>query len=115
MRELARTSSVRACVWNESPGASEAEIVIELGSSEAGVRHDCERLADAFALAAAASDRVDHLRDARARAANPDPIGIRARVLATHLDTMRRALLDANFAVSIDLGLGVLNARGGGE
>lgn len=112
-RAHARTASLRAFVWNESPGEAEAELLLELGSSEAGVRHDRERLAGALALEPTASDAVDRLRDARAQAASGHPIGLRARVLATRLAEMREALLAAGFEVSIDLGLGVLTARGG--
>jgi glycolate oxidase FAD binding subunit len=112
-RSRARTASLRAFVWNESPGESEAELLIELGSSEAGVRHDREGLGRYLALEPAASDAVDRLRDARAQAASDHPIGLRARVLGTRLDAMRQALLAAGFEVSIDLGLGILTARGG--
>lgn len=114
-RAHARTASARAFVWNESPGASEAELVIELGSSEEGVRHDREALERAFSLDLAAPDAIDRLRDARAQAASRDPIGVRARVLATRLDEMRQGFLAAGLTVSIDLGLGVLTARGGGD
>ena len=113
-RGQARTASARAFVWNESPGASEAELVIELGSSEEGVRHDREALARVMALEPAAPDAIDRLRDARAQAASRAPIGVRARVLATRLDEMRQGFLAAGLTVSIDLGLGVLTARGGG-
>lgn len=113
IRELARASSVRACVWNEAPGAEDAEIVVELGSSEAGLRHDRELLARACELDPTAHDAIDGLRDARTRSASGEPIGLRARVLATRLDELRRRLLEAGFAVSIDPGLGIVTARGG--
>lgn len=109
----ARTAGARAFVWNELPGTSEAEIVIELGSSEEGVRHDREALARALTLEPAAPDAIDRIRDARTQAASRAPIGLRARVLATRLGEMRQAFLAAGFAVSIDLGLGVLTVRGG--
>lgn len=109
----ARTASLRAFVWNESPGETEAELLLELGSSEAGVRHDRALLSRDLALESTAPDAVDRLRDARAQAASGHPIGLRIRVLPTRLDEMRQALLAAGFEVSIDLGLGVLTARGG--
>ncbi len=109
----AHTPSLRAFVWNESPGEREAELLIELGSSEAGVRHDHARLARDLGLEPASPDEVDRLRDARAPAASAHPIGLRARVLGARLDELREALLAAGFEVSIDLGLGVVTARGG--
>ncbi len=115
VRGHARTASARAFVWNEAPGASEAELVIELGSSEEGVRHDREALTRVMALEPAAPDAIDRLRDARAQAASREPIGVRARVLATRLDEMRQGFLAAGLTVSIDLGLGVVTARGGGD
>jgi len=115
IRELAWTSSVRACVWSEAPGAAEAEILVELSSSEAGLRHDRELLARACDFESAAPDAIDRLRDARTHAASGEPIGIRARVVATRLDELRRIFLEAGFAVSIDPGLGIVTARGGGR
>jgi glycolate oxidase FAD binding subunit len=112
-RAHARTESLRAYVWNESPADAEAELLIELGSSEAGVRHDEALLARTLSLEPGGPETVDRLRDARAQAASRHPIGLRARVLATRLDEMRQALLAAGFEVSIDLGLGLLTARGG--
>ncbi len=112
-RESARSASARAFVWNESPTDAHAELLVELGSGEAGLLHDRERLARDFVLEPAAPDAVDRLRDARAEAASRHPIGLRARVLATRLGEMREALLAAGFELSIDLGLGVLTARSG--
>lgn len=112
-RARARCASARAFVWNESPADREAELLVELGSGEAGLRHDQEVLARDFALVAAEPDAVDRLRDARAHAASRHPIGLRARVLGTRLGELREALLAAGFELSIDLGLGVLTARGG--
>ena len=57
-------------------------------------------------------DAIDRLRDARSRAENGAPLALRARVLATRLDEMRRAVLAEGLAVSIDLGLGVVFASG---
>ena len=112
-RARARCASARAFVWNESPADGEAELLVELGSGEAGLRDDREGLARDFALETAAADAVDRLRDARAHSASRHPIGLRARVLATRLGEMRETLLAAGFELSIDLGLGVLTARGG--
>lgn len=112
-RESARCGSARAFIWNESAVDGEAELLVELGSGEAGLRHDREALVRAFAFEPAAAEAVDRLRDARAQAASRHPIGLRARVLATRLGEMREALLAAGFELSIDLGLGVLTARGG--
>lgn len=114
VRGQARIASARAFVWSESAGASEAEIVIELGSSEEGVRHDRDALERAYSLDLAAPDAIDRLRDARVQAESQEPIGVRARVLATRVDEMRQAFLAAGFSLSIDLGLGILTARGGG-
>ena len=66
-RGHARAASARAFVWSESPGASEAEIVIELGSSEEGVRHDREPLERAL-LARARGARCDRSAPRRAGA-----------------------------------------------
>ncbi len=111
-RAAAAAASVRAFVWNEAPGDADAEIVVELGASEAAVAHDRASLAGAFPLAPADPAALDLLRDGRAQDAAGAAIGARARVLATRLDALRQAVIAANLKVSIDIGLGVVTARG---
>jgi len=108
----ARGASVRACVWSESPGAEAASLTIELGASPEGIAHDRERLERAFPLVPGDDDAIDRLRDARTRSGNAAPAALRARALSTRLGAMRAGALAAGLAVSIDLGLGVVDASG---
>ncbi|MFO0689389.1 MAG: FAD-binding oxidoreductase [Myxococcota bacterium] len=113
-RLAARATTVRAFVWNEAADeADTAELVVELGGGEAAVAQDRDALLRTFALAPADPLAVDRVRDARAHAATTAPLGLRARVVATRLEPLRRTVLDAGCAVSIDLGIGVVTARGG--
>lgn len=131
-RIAARATTVRAFVWSESPTGSaaygagtgsgrsasdaaedSAELVVELGGGEAAVAQDREALVRAFSLISADPLAVDRLRDGRAQAASSAAIGLRARVVPTQLDALRQATLAAGLSVSIDLGAGVLTARGG--
>ncbi len=111
-RALSRAVNVRAFVWSESPDGDGAQIAVELGASEAGVAHDRDRLDGTLGLRTVEPDAIDRLRDARGRAENGAPLALRARVLATRLEEMRRAVLAAGLAVSIDVGLGIVFASG---
>ncbi|MEZ4332027.1 MAG: FAD-binding oxidoreductase [Myxococcota bacterium] len=112
-RACARAASVRAFVWREEPGATEAELTVELGASEAAVAHDRDALVAALALAQveAGGAVIDRLRDVRAQARAEAALGLRIRVQPTRLDAMREATLAAGLAVSIDLGVAAITAR----
>lgn len=113
-RGLARSTTVRAFVWNESPTQTgPAELVVELGGGEAPVAQDRDALCAGLSLAVAEPLAVDRLRDERTHAASDAPIGLRARVPANRLEALREILLAAGFAISVDLGVGVVTARGG--
>jgi glycolate oxidase FAD binding subunit len=113
IRKLARLTSVRALVWCEAPNEERSEVVVELGGSEEGVAHDRARFSEAVILEAVEDDRIDVLRDARAEIAEgEDMVVLRARVLLSRCERMRRELLAAGLSVSIDPGLGVLLGRG---
>ncbi len=111
-RALSRAVSVRAFVWSEAPAEVDAKIAVELGASEAGVAHDRAVLEEALGLRAGEQDAIDRLRDERSRAESRAPLALRARVLATRLEEMREAVLAAGLSLSIDIGLGVVSARG---
>ena len=111
-RALSRVVNVRAFVWHESPGDSEARVTVELGASEAGVAHDRKPFEEKLGLREGEPVAIDRLRDARSRAECRAPLALRARVLATRLEEMRRAMLEAGLSVSIDVGLGVVSASG---
>jgi glycolate oxidase FAD binding subunit len=110
IRKLASLDSIRALCWQESPGSGRAEIVAELGGREEGVLHDAERLSEVVSLEKVADDRVDVIRD-EVRVSD-DAVGIRARVLGSRCEEMKRAALDAGLSVSLDPGLGLLHAKG---
>ncbi|MBY0401699.1 FAD-binding oxidoreductase, partial [Myxococcota bacterium] len=111
-RQAARATTVRAFVWNESPEAPEtAELVVELGGSEAAVTHDREALTRTFPLFPADPQAIDRLRDGRVQAATTAAIGLRARVSAKQLDAFRQLVVARRFDVSIDVGAGVVTAR----
>ena len=111
-RALSRAVNVRAFVWSESAEGSEAQIAVELGASEAGVAHDRKPFEELLGLREGEPVAIDRLRDARSRAECRAPLALRARVLATRLEEMRRAMLAAGLSVSIDVGLGVVSASG---
>jgi glycolate oxidase FAD binding subunit len=131
VRALARSATLRACVWSERADAAQAELVVELGGSEAAVDHDGARLtaslpfvavADAAGAALRATadrvpaapvglDLIDRLRDARARAASAASLGLRVRVPATALAAVRDRIAELGMAVAVDVGIGALTAR----
>jgi len=112
-RALADLTSVRALVWCEAAGAGTSEVFVELGGSEEGVAHDRSRLAHELSLEAVEVDAIDSLRDARTEAATgTDAVVVRARVLGSRCEVVRREFLDAGLRVSMDPGLGVIHARG---
>jgi glycolate oxidase FAD binding subunit len=110
-RRLSQCASVRALVWNESPTGDPAELIVELGGSEAGVRHDRERVESVLAVAEDSPDRIDALRDARG-VQGGDGVVLRARVLGTVCRDMIDDLLGLGLSVSVDLGLAMIEARG---
>jgi glycolate oxidase FAD binding subunit len=130
-RTLAKQKSVRAFVWEETgPADGMAQVVVEWGGSPEGVAHDHAEAEAAFARVAFGageagaaggpastqregdSSAVDQIRDERARQAGADEVVLRARVLGTDAFEMLRALREAGLAVSVDVGLGALHARG---
>lgn len=110
-RDLRKLTSVRALVWRETPSGDSAEIVIELGGSEVGVRQDRERIERLVPVSEGPVDRMDELRDARADALD-DPIVVRARVLGSGVRDMVELVLGLGLSVSVDLGPAVVHARG---
>lgn len=111
-RIAARATTVRAFVWNESPAVPDAaDLIVELGGSEAAVAHDREALARAFPLVPGDPQAIDRERDGRIQAATPAAIGLRARVASTELDAFRQFVVASRFEVSVDLGLGAVTAR----
>lgn len=112
-RALARLPSVRALIWCETTGEATADVFVELGGSEEGVDHDRSVLAERLPLEAITTDEIDRLRDARAAAGvGPDEVVLRARVLGSKCESLRREICDTGLRVSVDPGLGVIHARG---
>ncbi|MFK7897841.1 MAG: FAD-binding oxidoreductase [Myxococcota bacterium] len=130
-RKLAKQKSVRAFVWAESGESgesrpSEAKIAIEWGGSSEGVDHDQSEAQAALSglpgvsgsgsllLREADPSIVDTLRDQRAQVDEGSDAGVvlRARVLGTRAFEMTRSLAEAGLSVSVDVGLGVVDARG---
>jgi glycolate oxidase FAD binding subunit len=113
IRALARLTSVRALLWCEATGESSAEVFVELGGSEEGVRHDRSAFAERLSLETIPTAEIDRLRDARtAEAVEPDAVALRARVLGSKCESLRREICDMGLSVSADPGLGVVHARG---
>jgi glycolate oxidase FAD binding subunit len=113
-RSLTGLTNLRALVWEERRGASdaaEAEVVVELGGREAGLAHDRERIEHMLAVEPAADDRIDAIRDARADLAS-SPVALSARVLGTECHGFVRRLVDAGLSVSADPGIGRVRATG---
>lgn len=120
-RRLAKQSSVRAFVWEEaSEDEDSAKIVIEWGGSAEGVEHDQAEAKAALGSALLGGGGrdgdsrapVDQLRDARARTASETETVMRARVLGTEVFELARAMRQAGLAISVDVGLGAIAARG---
>lgn len=121
VRALSRMTSVRALVWSEAAGRDTGEVIVELGGSREGVSHDRSEFARALPFAAVEPDRIDALREARADGAvgsrgsetgEERLVVVRARVLGSRCEAMRRTMLEAGLDVSIDPGRGVIHARG---
>lgn len=111
-RALSRLTSVRALVWIEGEsGDADEGLYIELGGSDAEVDHDLDTIESALATSALGVERMDALRDARA-SARGDSVIFRARVLGADCEAFVRRVREAGLAVSVDLGLGVVHARG---
>lgn len=111
-RALSDLTSLRALVWIEGEGADAEEAVyLELGGSEAEVAHDLAAALARLKVQRIEPERIDALRDARAESRD-DTIVLRARVPGTQCEAMTRRFRAAGLAVSVDLGLGVLHARG---
>jgi len=112
-RRLARLTSVRALIWRQATGETGAEVALELGGSEEGVAHDRSVMAERLALEPIGTDEIDRLRDARAaEGVAPDEVVLRARVLGSKCESLRREICDTGLLVSVDPGLGVIHARG---
>ncbi len=113
VRALTRLTSVRALLWCEATGDSDAELFVELGGSEQGVRHDRSVFDEQLSLEAISTDEIDRLRDARtAEGVAPDELTLRARVLGSKCESLRREICDTGLSISADPGLGVVHARG---
>jgi glycolate oxidase FAD binding subunit len=124
-RRLSKQMSVRAFVWEEAAIAEGlAKVVIEWGGSVEGVDYDHAETEAAFAKSSGGAaqsslnvrdeDRsvVDQLRDARATRGGDEEVVLRARVLGTSAFDLTRSMREAGLAVSVDLGLGAIQARG---
>lgn len=124
-RRLSKQNSVRAFVWEEAALADGlAKVVIEWGGSVEGVDYDHAETEVAFAkLGVAAEGRglnvrdddrgaVDQLRDARALLGGEGEVVLRARVLGTKAFDLVRSMREAGLSVSVDIGLGAIQARG---
>lgn len=115
LRRDARLGSMRAAIWLEPGGDAPVEELVELGGSEAGVSHDRARLSEHRALERVPLERIDTLRDARARYA-PGTLALRLRVLGSRCEALRAPLREAGLeAFSADPGLGVIHARRAGS
>ncbi|MBW1885582.1 MAG: FAD-binding oxidoreductase [Deltaproteobacteria bacterium] len=111
-RGLARLTSVRASVWVEGAGGDDDPAVyFELGGSQAEVAHDRAALVERIAVREIELERIDALRDARAALGSASVV-LRARVLGTDCESIVRRYREAGLAVAVDLGLGVVHARG---
>ena len=89
--------------------------VFELAGSDAVVAHDRERIAAELDVDRVGTDRVDALRDERAidpSTLAPDEVVLRARALGSRSEALVNAMLESGLSVSVDLGLGVVHARG---
>ncbi len=124
-QRLSKQQSVRAFVWEEAARTDGlANIVIEWGGSAEGVDHDHAETEAAFASAiGGAAERgvdtrdddrgvVDQIRDARAALGGDDEVVLRARVLGTSTFDFVRSIREAGLSVSVDVGLGAIQARG---
>lgn len=119
-RSLAKLKSVRALVWEETSGSEGvAKVVIEWGGSAEGVDYDHAVAVAAFSETPSGGGRdgdsravVDEIRDARARAPGETENVSRARVLGTETFELTRAMRRAGLSISVDVGLGVIHARG---
>jgi glycolate oxidase FAD binding subunit len=111
-RALARLTSVRALVWVEGDaGAAAPGVYLELGGSEAEVAHDLSAVEAELAVQSIPLEGIDSLRDARAESRG-DSVRMRARVLGADSAMLCSRLRTAGLCVSVDLGLGVIHARG---
>jgi FAD/FMN-containing dehydrogenase len=99
-------------VWVEGEGGDDDPAVyFELGGSQAEVAHDRALLEARIAARQIDLERIDALRDARA-VLGTDSVVLRARVLGSDSESIVHRYREAGLAVAVDLGLGVVHARG---
>ncbi len=110
-RSICQRTSVRAVVWSQESAEGKAEILVELGGSSEEVSRDREWIASVMKIDRVPLERVDELRDARART-DGDPIAIRARVVESRCEEVKSQILGLGLRVCVDPGLGTIHARG---
>lgn len=110
-RSIGQRTSVRTLVWSERPNDGTPELVIELAGPREGVEHDRHAIEQSMDIEAISTEQVDAVRDARADVGS-DSIVLRSHVLGSECQKMTRVILDAGLRVSVDLGLGMIHARG---
>jgi glycolate oxidase FAD binding subunit len=110
LQRFSARSSVRALVWQRKAGEARAWLTVELGGSPESVAADRAALSALVDVETVAPDRLDAVRDQRARPTRPFALHI--RVLGSHLYEMAEIAHAAGLDVSIDVGLAAVHAEG---
>ena len=110
IRKASRTIASRALCWEQQAGASNAEVVAELGGSAEGVEHEAARLNEVLSFSEVTEERIDSIRAERAESAHS--VMVRARVLGSRLSELRNAFVDAGLSISCDPGIGAIYGFG---